>query len=321
MSAVIGSESVHAAGALRYADPYRFDRPETAALRMLEREWRDLQGQRKAFQQRESDPTYIDALRKLEDRASRRLRKGLEAHPLWPWLSQLPGLAGPLTACVMSAIGNPHRFPGQQCTEGHYLPVGARTAGERCPLVLADGAPGTDAESGEDDLSPADRVSEGGHAPGGGSLGADSGAAIERMTGANTSGAADESDARDELAGCPGIMLEPRPGTGVRSVWHLLGLHAVEIADGKSVSPRRQRGFQCDWNPSARATILMPDVGMAAQIVKHRTQPYRQRYDDAKARLAAERPDWRPIQVDRCAQKIAVKVFIGDLVVAWKALA
>ena len=76
-----------------------------------------------------------------------------------------------------------------------------------------------------------------------------------------------------------------RPGTGVRSLWHYCGLHV----DAQGRMPRMRKGQQCTWNPTARAICLTPDVGLAAQIVRLRVEPWRGIYDATKARLARER--------------------------------
>ena len=129
---------------------------------------------------------------------------------------------------------------------------------------------------------------------------------------------------------CEGTMFPPRRHSGVRSLWHYLGVHVV---DGKL--PRRRKGQQADWHVQGRALLLMPNVGLAAQIVKHRTEPYRTTYDRAKARLVVERgvvdssnesansdgSALRPFQIDRIAQTIAVKAFVGDLLTEWKRVA
>lgn len=84
-------------------------------------------------------------LKRLEEQASRALKKSLKQHPLYPWLQQHPGLAGPLTARLLAIIDDPRRFPGQACSMGHIRPpdyeVGSPCeveshAGERCPGVM-----------------------------------------------------------------------------------------------------------------------------------------------------------------------------------------
>lgn len=149
---------------------------------------------------------------------------------------------------------------------------------------------------------------------------------------------------RDENA-CLGVMLPPRSGTGVRSLYKYLGLHVV---NGRS--PRKTKGQRCDWDPIGRTAVLMPS-GIADAIVRNRVEPYRSVYDAAKARLTDERgadtrPEidvrhgpaliegaevddggvlasddgLRPFQIDAIARKIAAKAFIGDLLTEWKRL-
>jgi hypothetical protein len=150
-----------------------------------------------------------------------------------------------------------------------------------------------------------------------------------------------------------------RRGSGVRSLWHYLGLHAV---DGHS--PRKTRGQRCDWDPKGRTLVLQPD-GLADQIVRQRTPVYRDVYDETKERLALTRAviphesdaagspgdlaadevdesdtlgggraggadstsasdifagPLRPFQIDAIARKVAAKKFVGDLLIEWKKL-
>lgn len=139
---------------------------------------------------------------------------------------------------------------------------------------------------------------------------------------------------------CSGTLLPPRPGTGVRSLWHYCGLHVVE---GRS--PRKRKGQRVDWNPVARTVVLMPG-GIAEQIVRLRVEKYRDIYDANKTRLTDTRavtstedvavhgaPEGsevdvsyvsdrhcglRPFQVDAIARKVAAKAFLGDLLMEWK---
>jgi len=144
---------------------------------------------------------------------------------------------------------------------------------------------------------------------------------------------------------CDGTMLAPRPHTGTRSLWHYLGLHAV---DGHS--PRKTKGHQADWNPIGRTVCLQPG-GIAEQIVRLRVPKYREIYDATKARLTQERGivpvaenedtldpaqtegaesdgvidesrgSLRPIQIEGIARKVAVKAFVADLLTEMKRLA
>ena len=246
-----------------------------------------------------------EALLKVEQRVSRELKKALVKHPLYPWLSQYPGLAGPTTARLLGIIADPMRFPGRKCEAGHYLP---ETYGE--------------------EVCPVERIAEC-DTPSG-------------RTGVEPSGE----------SGLPiGPCLAPvhnRRGSGVRSLWHYLGLHVV---DGHS--PRKTRGQRADWDPKGRTLVLQPD-GLADQIVRQRTPVYREVYDATKARLLRERGadslhetdaaagpmlstmaegtedgagiagllgPLRPFQIDAIARKVAAKRFVGDLLIEWKRLA
>lgn len=142
---------------------------------------------------------------------------------------------------------------------------------------------------------------------------------------------------------CEGTMLPPRETTGVRSLWHYLGLHVV---DGRS--PKKRKGKRADWSPVGRTVVLMPG-GIAESIVRLRTPVYRDEYDRQKERLISERgaapavvtevedgaalldgPEveggiaselttgLRPKQIHALAQKIAAKRFVGDLLMEWK---
>lgn len=164
--------------------------------------------------------------------------------------------------------------------------------------------------------------------------------------------AADDTAEIDTPAGCGVKLLDGtscaapvgplRRGTGVRSLWHYLGLHVVE---GRL--PRRTKGQRADWTPAGRTAVLMPG-GIADQIVRQRVPVYRERYDREKERLTRERADarieierpagplpiyqaeaddrteidrlagLRPFQIEQRARIIAAKAFLGDLLMAWK---
>lgn len=281
-------------------------------LQALAGTFRDVQQLRIAAGQRAIGPAFIDAFEDLEYRLGVAVRKELRRHLLWPWLSEHPGLGGVQTATLLARIGDPRRFPGQPCSLGHISPPGA-ALGVPCPAVGAEDEP------------------------------------------------------------CPGVMLEMRRGTGVRALWHYCGLHVV---DGHA--PRRKKGLRSDWDPKARAALLMPK-GIADQIVIHGLEPWRSIYDAVKARKLAgstaaldptsgepvdvhravhvtngelaDSPDdalsladppkyglgsgrsvagppaepadvgVAPIRAHAIARTVAVKAFVGDLLIAWKALA
>lgn len=219
----------------------------------------------------------IHAIKQVEGRYNRRASSALDDHVLGPWLADLPGLGGAMTAYLVGSIRDPWRFPGQRCAEGHYVRPEFEE-GEPCPI--------------ED---------------------------------------AAESDDRPGRCGAP--LLSPRPGTGVRALWHYCGL---------APGCRKQKGQQATWVPELKGLLLAPDTGLAAQIVRHRPEPYRTTYDDEKARLMRERgyrsegegvradavveiddppgpADLPPlIRLERIARVIAVKAFVGDLLMEWK---
>lgn len=164
------------------------------------------------------------------------------------------------------------------------------------------------------------------------------------------SGRTEGADSSSENAWSSGPCLAPvhhRRGSGVRSLYHYLGLHVV---NGRS--PRKQRGVQGDWNTRGRTLVLQPD-GIADQIVKQRVPRYRDTYDATKERLQRERGavssaegdemdglalsvvaegaepvgggestpgPLRPIQIHDIARKVAAKAFVADLLIEWKAL-
>lgn len=243
----------------------------------------DVQRTRLALEQRGLSKEAAE-FAKSEARLDRGIKKELQGHIIWPWLSQYPGLGGVQTARLISLIGDPTRFPGRKCTEGHTLPNAG--AGREDEVVVGVGSPCP--WVGLDDQP------------------------------------------------CPGTLLEPRAGTGVRSLWHYLGLHVV---DGRS--PRKAKGSKADWSPVGRTVVLMPG-GIADSIIKLRVPVYRDEYDRQKERLQNERgvdsgvaiegpagpaqpnepidADLRPFQIHERARKIAAKKFVGDLLIEWKRL-
>lgn len=270
------------------ADPTGVRDSRPGLLGLFCSSWRDVQQARLAAEQRGLDAVAVN-LRHIEDALGRQVAKQVRQQPLWPWLSQFPGLGGVHTARLLVRIGDPWRFPGQRCTVGHYTrPIYA--VGQPCPVTAA--------EEGSEDGQHGGR--------------------------------------------CNGSMLDPRTGTGTRSLWHFCGLHVV---DGHS--PRKTRGQRADWDPIARTAILQPG-GIAEQIVRLRVPIYRAVYDEAKERLTTERgvadgsaigtspsaagdgaeaghfrvivnaAGLRPIQIEGIARKIAAKAFVGDLLRAWK---
>lgn len=81
----------------------------------------------------------------------------------------------------------------------------------------------------------------------------------------------------------------------------------------KRVRGMRQEDAFRLGSPKAKAILLNPDTGIAAQIVRHRPEPYRSIYDERKAVYEEFRPDWPQIRRDRAARRVAVKRFLIDL--------
>lgn len=283
---------------------------ETAELDRLARAWIDLQQTRKALAQRELPEEIVAEFERLEGRVSAMLTRALRRHVLWPWLSQFPGLGGAHAALIIGRIGDPRRYPGQRCSAGHYLPP-LYVVGSPC-LIVADADVAIDHVDGDDDAGVDANVGE-----------------------------------IDVSTVCPGVMREPRSGSGVRSLWHWAGLHVG--GDGRA--PRKRKGVKATWEPRARASVMQPG-GIAEQIVRLSVPHYVDVYRAAKARLVervegraeSDRRDGalllraaaeigaaiencsgsrplRPHEADRIARKIAAKAFLGDLLVEWKRLA
>lgn len=361
MTAVSLDESVEVGGVARHLDM------ATATLDHHARAWRRLQKTRNMLVQFESDPTCkgcrdgvvlpaklhkaycaVAAFALAEARASAGLERALRRHPLWPWLAGFPGLGGGHVALVIGATGDPRRFPGQRCSEGHYLPAGVYAPGTRCPV--AEARTENENQCGDGAEEPRD---------------ADSLAAVDsRGSVGRDAGTRDTTDESIEPLACPGVMLPPRPGTGTRSYWHWLGLHVNP--DGRA--PRKMKGVVASWNPVVRASVLQPG-GIAEQIVRLRVPTYSDVYAAKKAALQArvaesghengggsgdaatngadvvgerdtgrgpvgERMDeisresesgnvrpLRPFEADRIARVYAAKQFLADMLHEWKRLA
>ncbi len=243
--------------------------------------WRDVQQTRLALAQR-GMTSASEALRTVETALARATVRELRAQPVWPWLSQYPGVRGVHVAGLVAIIGDPRRFPGQGCTEGHAF-VPDYAPGDPCPYSLGP-----------------------------------------------------------DKAPCPGTV-GSRPGSGVRALWHYLGLHVV---DGHS--PRKRKGQQANWHMEGRARVLQPG-GIAEQIVRLNVEPWVSVYRATKGRLIETRADQsrgidavagsgldlegpaiegkpgldevrglRPFQIDAIARKVAAKAFVGDLLIAMK---
>lgn len=115
---------------------------------------------------------------------------------------------------------------------------------------------------------------------------------------------------------CKGIVQKPRPHTGCRSLWHMLGLYPQEDSKGVVRLASYRRGVQGSFNREAKSAIMMPK-GIAEQFYLQGSR-YAEPYYEAKERLAEERPDWTPMHVHQTAKVIAAKAWSGDLLQEWK---
>ena len=141
----------------------------------------------------------------------------------------------------------------------------------------------------------------------------------------------EDSDEIERVGGrCGAPLLAPGRGTGVRALWQYCGL----ACDDKGRAIRKRKGQQANFDPQIKGLLLAPD-GVAGQIVRQRTPGYREIYDATKERLIAERVvevvplleidcqrgpggPLRLYQTESIARKVAVKAFIGDLLIEWK---
>lgn len=263
------------------AAPSRYIDETTRQLNRLAATFEDVQQSRLRAENR-GDSFSSDALKVAESKISRALKKTLEAHVLYDWLPA--GLSGARTGRILAAIGDPRRFPGQQCSNGHTLPP-LYEAGTACPVEALE-RPAESEGFSEDSPGSAEIQPE-----------------YEKLN-----------------VRCPGVMSEPRPHTGVASLWHYFGL--IPGADGSLVS--RRKGQQASYSPQYRALVL-GEMGVADQIVMRGIEPYRSKYDEFKSRRQADEqngnenpcglPPWR---LHKIARIVASKAFLGDLLVEWK---
>ncbi len=240
-----------------------------------------------------------------EDIVSNAMQAKLETHVLWEdFLETHKGLHGTLAARVLGEIRHPHRFPGQRCDykgpkgsfNGHTVPP-LFSVGDTCPMEFW--------EKAEKD--------------------AETGAWLPSKT-----------------SPCPGRMLAPRaridprtsqPETGVRSLFHFAGL--IAGPDGRNIGYHSlEDGQTRDWNSSLKTLLMMPK-GLAEQIVNHKPEPYYSEHPDRSYLAALNRLLVRDgvglddktksgktqpgvITVKRLARKIAVKLWVGDVLMEWK---
>ena len=125
--------------------PTRYIDDHTEVLGQLAAQWQDFQQMRKSAAMRGLDESDVAVLLAAETHFAKKLKKYLRVHPMWPWLAQHPGTGGVHVARLLARIGDPRRFPGQQCDKGHTW---APSAGLRSRLDVAS-CPFVDIETGE----------------------------------------------------------------------------------------------------------------------------------------------------------------------------
>jgi hypothetical protein len=125
----------------------------------------------------------------------------------------------------------------------------------------------------------------------------------------------------EEGKSCVGTMLAPERGTGVSHLWSLGGFAPDKITNRL---PRRQKGQQAKYNSKLRTQFLMPDFGIADQVIKHKTPIYRELYDTTKTnlrnRLIKEGIDEKIVngKAHSIARVVISKAILGDLLMEWK---
>jgi hypothetical protein len=279
---VAGEADTTVAGDTTPGLPSRYIDDETELLGQYAAVWQDFQQMRKSLMQRGMSEADVAVMQKAETHYANQLKKALRRHTLWPWLEQHPGTGGVHVARLIARIGDPRRFPGQQCSLGHtFAPTLALRSSEvvACPFV--------DITTGEV---------------------------------------------------CPGELLPPRTTSGTRAMWRYFGL------DG----PRATAASGHRYDRIGKTAMLMPDGGIASQIVRQSIQPWETLYRSEKERLMVRGAEGttesesfggsahlegaevagshesvgalglRPFQIDNIAKKVAVKHFAADLLQEWK---
>lgn len=253
----------------------------TGRLGTLCSSWRDVQQTRLALTQRGFAPAAA-ALLKVEQSMGRQISRELRVQPVWLWLAQFPGLRGVHVARLVAIIGDPRRFPGQGCTEGHAF-VPDYALGDQCPNL-------TGPEAVRCEGTVVARVGTGVRS-------------LWRYLGL------DVVDGRS-----------PRRRKGQQGHWHVEGRAAVLQPGGIAeqivrlgVEPyvstyRAQKARLASERAKLQVAIDVGGGPLADSIGSGS--------DDGPVIEASA--GLRPFQIDALARKIAAKQFIGDLLLAMK---
>lgn len=264
--------------------PSRYIDPATQLLGFLAATWQDFQQLRKSMTQRELPESIIAVQATAEKKVASELAKALRKHPLWPWLSQYPGLGGVHTARLISRIGDPRRFPGQQCSIGHTM-TPDYAPGTPCPMDDWEGnaCPGT--------MRPP-RPHTGTRS-------------VWHYLGLHV------VDGRS-----------PRKAKGQRVDWDPIGRTAVLQPDGIADHIVRHRTPKYrDLYDATKERLTRERAACALESVVA-VDPLPIDTAEAEDSLATDAvAGLRPFQIDAIARKVAAKAFVADLLAEWKRVA
>ena len=250
--------------------------------------------------------------KRARDRVGSKLMLLMKRHPVWPWLAEHPGVRGVHTARLISCIGDPLRFPGCACEKSHYLPEDHGATA--CPVLVYG------EEKGSSDLCGAPIGSR------------------RRGTGVRAlwhfCGVHVDSDGRS-----------PRKRKGVKCTWNPMARTCLLQPDGiadqivrqrcepwrtvydkKKSKVKKERGAD---SVSAIDNVLgfvsdSGEGGLQEQVESgdtHGPSPADASEEGVMVDCPYEREEvhgLRPFQVDAIARKVAVKAFLGDLLMEWK---
>lgn len=275
------------------------------SLRNLTAQWEDVQRTRLSSVQR-GLPDVADKLKPTEDWLGRQIRRELEQHPIWPWLSQFPGLGGVHTARLVALIGDPHRFPGRVCGEGHH-----HTAADNGPEIGSVGGCGVELADGTVCTAPVGPV--------------------RRGTGTRS------------LWHYLGLHVvdgrSPRKTKGKRSDWSPAGRTTVLMPGGIAEQIVRQRvphyrdiydttkerltreravGRLEIANGGGPFPVYTAEVVESAEIAPPGGLRHTTAADVIWNAIDSAHAPLRPFQIDAIARKVAAKAFVGDLLREWK---
>jgi hypothetical protein len=273
------------------SSPSRYIDHDTELLGSLAAMWQDFQQMRLSAGQRGLTTEYTAAFAKVETMFARDLKKALRKHPLWPWLSEHPGTGGVHVARLIARIGNPHRFPGQQCDRGHtFAPTHALSSTSRvaCPFFNKE------KEQCPGRILPP-RTATGVRA-------------LWRYFGLDGDRDHAASGHRYDRLGKT-ALLQPEGGIAAQIVrlriepWRsIYDTHKTRLTNERGLVSNPESETS---NGAGRRSEIENPVGPNGTEAEHP--------DEIDRTLGL-----RPFQIDAIARKIAAKAFVGDLLMAWK---